>query len=138
MVLSFLAVWLLPTDSVYGDWPRSGEIDFIEGRGNTHYLNDNGEHIGVEHMGSTIHFGPNWDQNGYTTALFATRKKPGFNTGFHRYLMEWSPNCILFCIDGREVGRVNVDNGFWERGQFRGENIWANASNSAPFDQFVS
>lgn len=132
------AVWLLPTDNVYGGWPRSGEIDFLEGRGNTQYVNDNGEHIGVEHMGSTIHFGPNWDQNGYSTALFATRSKAGFNNGFHRFMMEWSPNCILFCIDGNQVGRVNVDNGFWERGQFRGENIWANASHSAPFDQYVS
>lgn len=136
----FLAIWLLPTDRVYGDWPRSGEIDFIEGRGNTQYLNDNGEHIGVEHFGSTVHFGPNWDQNGYSTALFATRSKPGigFNNNFHRYTMEWSPQCIIFCIDGRQIGRIDVGTGFWDRGQFRGENIWTNATKAAPFDQFVS
>lgn len=139
-ILCFVAIWLLPTDQVYGDWPRSGEIDFIEGRGNTQYVNNDGKHIGVEHFGSVVHFGPKWDQNGYETALFSVRSTPGngFNNGFHRYMMEWSPDCILFCIDGREVGRVDVGNGFWERGHFRGENIWANASHSAPFDQFVS
>lgn len=140
--LCFVAVWLLPTDNVYGEWPRSGEIDFIEGRGNTQYLNNDGQHIGVEHFGSTVHFGPRWDQNGYSTALFSVRSKPGdgFNNGFHRYMMEWSPECILFCIDGREAGRIDVGNGFWARGEniFNGENIWANASKAAPFDQFVS
>lgn len=136
----FLAIWLLPTESVYGDWPRSGEIDFVEGRGNTQYLNQNGEHIGVEHFGSVVHFGPSWDQNGYETALFSVRSKPGdgYNNGFHRYMMEWTPNCILFCIDGHEAGRVNFDNGFWERGHFRGANIWENATQAAPFDQYVS
>lgn len=135
----FTAIWLLPTESVYGAWPRSGEIDFVEGRGNPQYLNDKGEHIGVEHFGSVVHFGPSWDQNGYETALFSSRTKAGdgYNNGFHRYMMEWTPNCILFCIDGHQVGRVNFGNGFWERGNFRGENIWANASQSAPFDQYV-
>ena len=23
------AIWLMPTDSVYGDWPKSGEIDIM-------------------------------------------------------------------------------------------------------------
>lgn len=29
------AIWMMPTDSVYGDWPKSGEIDIMESRGNT-------------------------------------------------------------------------------------------------------
>lgn len=29
------AIWMMPTDSVYGDWPRSGEIDIVEARGNS-------------------------------------------------------------------------------------------------------
>jgi hypothetical protein len=27
------AIWLMPTTSVYGNWPRSGEIDVMEARG---------------------------------------------------------------------------------------------------------
>ncbi|XP_055318855.1 beta-1,3-glucan-binding protein-like [Sitodiplosis mosellana] len=131
------AVWLLPTDRVYGDWPRSGEIDLIEARGNREYRNGEGKHIGVEHFGSTLHFGPRWDQNAYWAATFSTRSPPGqgFNNGFHRFLMEWSPHCITFCIDGREIGRVPVNDGMWARGKFTGENIWANGTKMAPFDQ---
>ena len=28
-----LAMWMLPSDSAYGEWPRSGEIDLMESRG---------------------------------------------------------------------------------------------------------
>ena len=28
------AIWMLPTDNQYGDWPASGEIDIMESRGN--------------------------------------------------------------------------------------------------------
>ena len=28
------AMWMLPTQNVYGDWPLSGEIDIVESRGN--------------------------------------------------------------------------------------------------------
>ncbi len=28
------AVWMMPRDSVYGEWPKSGEIDIFEGKGN--------------------------------------------------------------------------------------------------------
>ena len=27
---SFPAIWMLPTDNVYGGWPHSGEIDIFE------------------------------------------------------------------------------------------------------------
>lgn len=112
----------------------------VESRGNQHYVNADGKHIGVEHIGSTLHFGPLWNQNGYHTATFSTYSKPGvgFNKDFHRYQMIWTPECITFCIDGIEIGRVLKGDGFWARGGFQGENIWANATNMAPFDQEVS
>lgn len=46
------AIWMMPTDSVYGVWPRSGEMDIMEARGN-----------GVDYPGgrnvfySTLHWG---------------------------------------------------------------------------------
>ena len=27
---SWPAIWMMPTDAVYGDWPRSGEVDIVE------------------------------------------------------------------------------------------------------------
>lgn len=32
-VIPRLAIWLLPRDSHYGQWPRSGEIDLMETKG---------------------------------------------------------------------------------------------------------
>lgn len=29
------AIWMMPLDSVYGEWPKSGEIDIMEARGNS-------------------------------------------------------------------------------------------------------
>lgn len=46
------ALWMLPRDNKYGGWPMSGEIDIMESRGNRKFGN-----LGVEHMGSTLHWG---------------------------------------------------------------------------------
>lgn len=108
--------------------------------GNRNLTNHIGEQIGVERFGSTLHFGPNWDQNGYSTATFSKRSPPGhgFNMDFHRYQLIWTPERLRFCIDSREVGVVEVGEGFWARYPFQGENPWINGSKAAPFDQQVS
>lgn len=55
------AIWMLPKDSVYGDWPRSGEIDIMESRGNNHSYAQGGNNV----ASSTLHFGPNTDNDGW-------------------------------------------------------------------------
>lgn len=133
------AIWLLPQDRAYGDWPRSGEIDLLESRGNRNYWNHEGKHIGVENFGSTLHFGPRWDQNGWSTATFDTRTAPGqgYDKDFHKYKLEWTPSHIRVFLDDRQVGEILVGNGFWRRGGFPGDNIWASGSAMAPFDREV-
>lgn len=134
------AMWLLPTKAKYGDWPRSGEIDIVESRGNLNYFGENDRHIGAEHVGSTLHFGPAWDRNGYQTATFSTNRPngDGFHRNFHKFQMEWTDQHIKFCIDDVETGNVAVEDGFWTRGKFTDENIWAAATKMAPFDEEVS
>lgn len=133
------AIWLLPTENIYGGWPRSGEIDVMESRGNPSYVNNDGKQIGVEHFGSTLHFGPSWDKNGYWSATYDSNSEPGngYNNDFHKYGFIWTPYCLRFLVDDFEVGTVAVDDGFWARGKFEGENIWQNATKAAPFDQEV-
>lgn len=41
-------------------------------------------------------------------------------------------------MDRVEIGGVPVGEGFWKRGNFSGDNIWANGTRMAPFDQEVS
>lgn len=55
------AIWMLPRDNVYGDWPRSGEIDIMESRGNHPGYPQGGNNI----ISSTLHFGPNANNDGW-------------------------------------------------------------------------
>lgn len=55
---------MLPTDSVYGNWPSSGEIDIVEIRGNANLTcNDGQGKIGNTKMHSTLHWGPDGAHN---------------------------------------------------------------------------
>lgn len=55
------AIWMLPRDNVYGPWPRSGEIDIMESRGNAPGYPQGGNNI----VSSTLHFGPDSNHNGW-------------------------------------------------------------------------
>ena len=60
------AIWLLPRDSVYGPWPRSGEIDLMESRGNTNYRDpQTGQSLGNDVVGSTLNWGPAPNRDGW-------------------------------------------------------------------------
>ena len=61
----FTAIWMLPRDSVYGGWPRSGEIDIMESKGNDLYVDGSGVNVGNTLMGSTLHWGPDSSHNNY-------------------------------------------------------------------------
>lgn len=125
----------MPTKSKYGIWPRSGELDMMESRGNVKY---GGEHqIGVEHVSSTLHFGPSWDQNAYKKTDFHKNSATGFNKDFHRYEFIWNEKGIRFFVDGNDMGFVPVGDGFWKLGGFDGDDIWASGTKMAPFDEEV-
>lgn len=86
------AIWMLPTDTVYGIWPRSGEIDIME-------------NIGSEpnKVFGTLHYGlglENW-----TYFSQDTIKESGtFADEFHVYSVLWTEDCIQFQLDGVNYG----------------------------------
>lgn len=115
----------------------------MESRGNRNLL-QNGVHIGTEQIGSTLHFGPNPDFNGYPTAHYTRNAAPGngFNNDFHRYQLEWTPEKITFRVDDVETGTIWADSGFWNRARFGDnapgmQNPWRYGEIMAPFDQEV-
>lgn len=59
------ALWMYPDNEVYGGWPRSGEIDIVESRGNRpgQLTLPSGQSIGVDLAGSTMHWGPDYYNN---------------------------------------------------------------------------
>lgn len=135
------AIWMLPEESRYGQWPRSGEIDIMESRGNR-FLEAWGGQIGCEQSAATLHFGPSQEQNGHMFA-HGTKNTPrgwGFDREFHLYQVEWNPDLIRFSIDNEEFKLIRPTNGgFFELGQFPANipNPWTNSNNfkMAPFDQ---
>lgn len=81
------AIWMLPTDWDYGDWPASGEIDIMEHVG---YDQD----VIVQSVHSTKYHATNSKSGSY--------KVEGVSDEFHTYTVEWLPDKIIFGVDGEE------------------------------------
>lgn len=86
------AVWMMPKDDVYGEWPYSGEIDLIEGRGNRNMYLD-GRQVGSQLVGSTLHTEFGWRSVEWSNA-------GGFVDDFHTYNAEWHTDHFVFSVDG--------------------------------------
>ncbi|CAG2055595.1 unnamed protein product [Timema podura] len=111
-------MWLLPKDSVYGGWPRSGEIDMIESRGNRQLTVDNGN-IGVQQVASTLHWGPSPSSDAFMHATASKNNNAGYASDFHIYRVEWTKDHMRFTVDGEEIGSVYPsDSGFYGLGQY--------------------
>ena len=82
------AFWMLPTENVYGGWPKSGEIDIME------YLGQEPNKV----LG-TIHFGPAWPDNKYLSTDYYS-KGSSFAEAFHTFTVEWEPEQISWFVDG--------------------------------------
>lgn len=81
------AIWMMPTESVYGGWPRSGEIDIMELVGH--------EPATVH---GTVHYGPAWPNNLERGGSY-TLDEGTFNDGFHTFTIIWEPNRIRWFVD---------------------------------------
>ncbi len=87
------ALWMMPNDeSLYGQWPKCGEIDIMEVLGHE-----------PEKAYGTIHYGePHAEQQGTYTLENGT-----FADDYHTYSVEWEPGEIRFYIDGNLYHKVN-------------------------------
>ena len=104
------AIWMLPTDNVYGGWPHSGEIDILEllghqpnvAHGTLHYANPERHHT---------YRGTN------TTLAVGT-----FAAAFHVFRLDWEPDAMHWYVDNQH---------------FLTQTHWTSGTNSfpAPFDQ---
>lgn len=81
------AIWMLPTDWAYGDWPDSGEIDIME-----HIGNDAGNVHASTHSK---------DRNFKIPAgnPTAAQKLTNVDTEFHLYALQWYPDRIEMYYD---------------------------------------
>ncbi|KAJ3003955.1 hypothetical protein HKX48_001492 [Thoreauomyces humboldtii] len=131
------AIWLLPTDSQYGNWPASGEIDIMESRGNA----PGSPVVGSDSFGSTLHWGPSFAFNQYakTHAVHALPNGESLADAFHTYGLEWTPAGIKTYLDSPDnvVLDVPFTESFWSKGGLPASinDPWTNQCDAAPFDQ---
>jgi len=108
------AFWMMPANSEYGGWPRSGEIDIMEYRGQKPF----------QTLG-TLHFGPAWDQHGMAGS--GERDYPfDFSRDFHTFGLDWNTDRIQWLVDGNVFHEQTLRTNFWNG--FYG-------ANGQPFDK---
>ncbi|NUU63654.1 hemoblobin-interacting domain-containing protein [Paenibacillus agri] len=110
------AFWMVPTESKYGTWASSGELDIMEVRGRLP-----GE------VDGTIHFGEGWPNNRATGTAYHFAEGTDI-TDFHTYSVEWEPGEIRWYVDG-EIYQILNNWDSW------GKNMPAKYAFPAPFDQ---
>lgn len=92
------AIWMMPEDDKYGSWPRSGEIDIAESRGNGRDYAEGG----LNYYYGTLHWGPTVHTDAYWKTTNAKKLRRGtYADGYHTYGIEWTENYIYFYVDSR-------------------------------------
>lgn len=104
------AIWMLPTDLVYGGWPKSGEIDIMEAQGDQ-----------TDKVYGTIHYGYN-SPNNASNGGSLTKSGTIFADEFHEFMLVWTEKRIAFYVD---------DQLFYETSNW----FSPNGAYPAPFDQ---
>ncbi len=93
---SWPAFWMLPTDSVYGEWPRSGEIDIVE---SVNLKVEDSEGNVENHIHGTLHYGQAWPDNDSSGKSYEFADGINPADDFHTYAVEWQEGEIRWYVD---------------------------------------
>ena len=144
---SWPAFWMLPTDEVYGGWPKSGEIDVLEAV-NLKTVDGDGNVEG--HVYGTLHYGKDWPDNVNSGKAYELPEGINPADGYHTYAIEWQEGEIRWYVDDylyqtqrKSVVRYNSKDeavGLAHRGWFaefydQGTGELTTQWTNAPFDQ---
>ena len=100
------ALWALPTDWTYGNWPYSGEIDILE-----HVGFSEGNIIGSVH--TIAHAG-----DLYGTDQQGSINIPNACNEFNNYILEWNENELSVMVNNESIFRYAKGNQSWARWPF--------------------
>jgi beta-glucanase (GH16 family) len=139
---SWPAIWMLPTDYIYGGWPHSGEMDIFESVNLGVPLNDGSGDVETTVHG-TLHYGEAWPNNDSSGQSYIMPENINPADEFHVYAMEWEEGEIRWYVDDvlyvtqlKSTPVINEEgnpHGLIHRGWYTeafGETLWGNA----PFD----
>jgi beta-glucanase (GH16 family) len=104
------AIWMMPEREAYGGWPLSGEIDILEtvNLGAPCPTCDGGRE---NRIFGTIHFAG--DASGGHKQVSTGTPMPASADGFHIYAVEWSPEAIVWFVDGQRYAEAKAAD--WKR-----------------------
>ncbi|OLF74645.1 glycosyl hydrolase family 16 [Pseudoalteromonas haloplanktis] len=94
---SWPAFWMMPTDEVYGTWPRSGEIDILEAVNLKTVAEDGTVEANIH---GTLHYGREWPNNSSSGKAYALPEGMNPADDFHTYAIEWQEGEIRWYVDG--------------------------------------
>lgn len=128
------AIWMLPTDFVYGGWAASGEIDIMEAV-NLKVQSDAPDAAageGESRVYGSLHYGQKWPDNVFTGQ--GAKLPNGINPAddFHNYAIEWEEGEIRWYIDNIHFATQRQDGWY---SQYEKDGTLVNAEESAPFNQ---
>ena len=101
------AIWMLPSENIYGTWPKSGEIDIME-------------NVGFEP--NTIHWNVHTESYNHSIGTNKGDKDDFFEpyNNYYTYAVEWYEDSIRFLVDGVEYFQFDKES--------NNSNVW-------PFNQ---
>lgn len=94
---SWPAFWMMPTDSFYGSWPKSGEIDIMEA---VNLKVKNAEGVTEANVHGTLHYGRDFPNNLNSGKAYALPEGKNPADDFHTYAIEWQEGEIRWYVDG--------------------------------------
>lgn len=128
------AIWMLPTDWVYGGWAASGEIDIMEAIN----LKTPSTEIGAtkdeleSRVFATLHYGQAWPNNIFTGQAAHLPNNLNPADDFHIYSIEWEEGEIRWYIDNVHFA-TQKDNGWYSQHIKDGKLV--SGGKLAPFNQ---
>jgi beta-glucanase (GH16 family) len=114
------AFWMLGSDpSVYGDWPRRGEIDIMESFSREAPFSQ-----------GALHYGMSVPQN---QLVFKKNDTVDPTDGFHQYAVEWDIEQVRWYIDGEHYFTVRAET-YWNYYYQDRETGFVAGDEAAPFN----
>ena len=128
------AIWMLPTDWVYGGWAASGEIDIMEAVNLKTPSTETGAIKGEleSRVFGTLHYGKPWPDNKLTGQATHLPGNLDPTEDFHTYAIEWEEGEIRWYIDNVHYA-TQKQNGWYS--QHLEDGSFVSGGKNAPFNQ---
>lgn len=128
------AIWMLPTDNVYGTWAASGEIDIMEAVNLKVQSDRKGAAEGEleDRIHGTLHYGRQWPENVSSGAEYHLPDGVNPADGFHTYAIEWEEGEIRWYVDNVHYATQRADGWY---SQYKQGGQLVDADPNAPFNE---